>query len=170
MQRTTQPSADVAAWVDALLHGRLSEGQADALAAAGPEAVRLALLAANARFAQLRAAQDYSPATPSGMVPVHQKPPTPRRRKKPGARKGHPGSRRKTPEKIDARVEHRLAACPCCGGELQRCNRRRTRVIEDIPQEITPVVTEHTIHRDYCPACKKHVEPVVADAMPGATL
>ena len=31
------------------------------------------------------------------------------------------------------------------------------------------MVTEHTIHRDYCPACKKHVEPVVPDAMPGAT-
>jgi ribosomal protein L44E len=26
------------------------------------------------------------------------------------------------------------------------------------------------IHRDYCPACKKHVEPVVADAMPNASL
>ena len=32
------------------------------------------------------------------------------------------------------------------------------------------MVTEHTIHRDYCPKCKKHVEPVVPDAMPGATL
>jgi hypothetical protein len=31
------------------------------------------------------------------------------------------------------------------------------------------VVTEHTIHRDYCPACKKHVEPVIPDALPGAT-
>jgi hypothetical protein len=39
-----------------------------------------------------------------------------------------------------------------------------------IPHEITPEVTEHTIHRDYCPACKKHVEPVVPDAMPNATL
>lgn len=43
-------------------------------------------------------------------------------------------------------------------------------MIEDIPQEIKPIVTEHTIHRDYCPRCKKHVEPVVADAMPNATL
>lgn len=152
------------------MHGRLSEEQADALAAAGPEAVRLALMAANARLAQLQAAQAPSPATPSGMVPIHQKPLASKRRKRPGARKGHPGSRRRTPEKIDARVEHRLAACPCCGGELQRCNRSRTRVIEDIPQEITPVVTGHTVHRDYCPSCRKHVEPVVADAMPNATL
>jgi len=27
---------------------------------------------------------------------------------------------------------------------------------------------EHTIHRDYCPACQKHVEPVVPDALPHA--
>ncbi len=32
------------------------------------------------------------------------------------------------------------------------------------------MVTEHTIHRDYCPKCEKHVEPVVPDAMPKATL
>jgi len=31
-------------------------------------------------------------------------------------------------------------------------------------------VTEHTVHRDYCPACKKHVEPVVADALPHAKI
>lgn len=151
-----------------MVHGRLSDAQAVVLAAAGPEAVRLALLAANARIAQLQTPA-ISPSTPSGMIPVYQKPPAPRRKKKPGAKPGHAGSRRKTPEKIDERVEHRLEACPCCGGELQRCKRSRTRIIEDLPQEITPVVTEHTIHRDYCPSCKKHVEPVVADAMPNAT-
>ena len=114
--------------------------------------------------------QSASPSTPSGMVPVHEKPSTPRRRKKPGAKDGHPGARRRTSPKIDRHVEHRLAACPCCGGELQRCKRTRKRIIEDIPQEITPVVTEHTMHRDYCPSCRKHVEPVVPDAMPNATL
>lgn len=71
---------------------------------------------------------------------------------------------------LDAGVEHRLEVCPCCGGPLQRCKRSRTRVIEDIPQQVIPVVTEHTVHRDYCPACKKHVEPVVPDAMPNAAL
>jgi transposase len=152
-----------------MVHGRLSDAQAVVLAGAGPEAVRLALLAANARIAQLQT-PTISPSTPSGMIPPYQKPPARRRKKKPGAKPGHAGSRRKTPEKIDERAEHRLDACPCCGGELQRCKRTRTRIIEDIPQEITPVVTEHTIHRDYCPSCKKHVEPVVADAMPNATL
>jgi hypothetical protein len=134
----------------------------------GAEAVTFFALAMAAHVLGL---QTPSPSTPSGMVAVYEKPAADkRRRRKPGAKAGHSGSRRKPPAKIDARVEHRLEVCPCCSGELQRCNRKRTRVIEDIPQEITPVVSEHTIHRDYCPACRKHVEPVVADAMPNATL
>jgi transposase len=152
-----------------LLGGELTEAQAAQLASLGAEAVRLALLAANARFAELRPA-GTPPSTPSGMIPVYQKPAVARRKKRPGARAGHAGSRRRTPPAIDARVEHRLEACPCCSGPLQRCKRTRTRIIEDIPREIAPVVTEHTIHRDYCPNCKKHVEAVVPDAMPNATL
>lgn len=148
----------------------LSQEQAEALPRLGPEAVTLFALEMARHVAGLQSPAP-SPSTPSGMVPVHQKPAAgKRRRKKPGARDGHPGHRRKPPPKIDQKVQHRLAACPCCGGTLQRCNRRRTRVIEDIPHQITPVVTEHTVHRDYCPACRKHVEPVVADAMPNATL
>jgi len=53
---------------------------------------------------------------------------------------------------------------------LQRCERKRTRTVEDIPEETEPVVTEHTIWRDYCPKCKKHVEPMVPDALPRATI
>jgi transposase len=155
-----------------LLHGRLTEDQADRLAAAGSEAVRLALLAANTRLAQLQPSLTTpSVSTPSGQTPPYQKPAVDKkRRKKPGAKNGHKGARRKTPAKIDAAITHRLEVCPCCGGELQRCKRTRTRIIEDIPEQITPVVTEHTIHRDFCPSCKKHVEPVVPDAMPNATL
>lgn len=155
-----------------MLAGRLTDEQAGRLALAGADAVRLMLLAANARIADLQRSA-VSASTPSAAVPVHLKPEARadrRRGKRPGAKPGHPGSRRRTPEKIDARADHRLASCPCCGGELQRCNRARTRIIEDIPEQIRPVVTEHAVHRDFCPACKKHVEPVVPDAMPGATL
>jgi len=159
--------SEFSALQNALLHGRLDEAQARRLAALGPEAMLLILMAANARIARL---QDPSPSTPPAMVPVYQKPSTPRRPKKPGAKNGHPGARRQTPGRIDEKVEHRLEVCPCCSGPLQRCKRTRTRIIEDIPKAIDPVVTEHTIHRDYCPNCKKHVEPVVPDAMPGATL
>jgi transposase len=158
----------------ALLRGETTEAQSGLLAALGVEAVRLALMAANARVAELQsasvAASMDSPSMPPASVPIYLKPKTSGRKKKPGAKVGHKGSRRKTPVTIDEKVEHRLEVCPCCAGPLQRCERVRTRVIEDIPRQITPVVTEHTIHRDYCPSCKKHVEPVVPDAMPNATL
>ena len=145
------------------------------LASLGVEALLLALMAANARLAQLQSASASpphfdSPSAPSGSVPVYLKPNTSGRTKKPGAKEGHKGSRRQTPAKIDEKVEHRLDVCPCCSGPLQRCGRTRTRVIEDIPKQITPVVTQHTIHRDYCPNCRRHVEPIVPDAMPNATL
>ncbi len=170
----------VEAIIDAALRGELDETRARQLHALGPEAVALALLATSkriieqgARIAELQGksqGQQPSPSTPSGMVPIYTKSNTPKRRKKPGAKKGHPGRRRKTPVRIDKQKTHRCKRCPCCGGPLQRCQRKRTRTIEDIPEEIEPVVTEHTIHRDYCAKCKKHVEPVVPDAMPGATL
>jgi transposase len=178
IRNSTQQSPGLDVILDAAKHGNLSRELAESLHRLGPEAVIFFALAMAARVAALQQTADaataavpaVSPSTPSGMVPQHQKPAVKGRGKKPGARKGHPGARRKAPLKIDVRVEHRLDGCPCCGGELQRCNRSRQRIIEDIPVKIEPVVTEHTIHRDYCPACKKHVEPVVPDAMPNATL
>ncbi len=175
------------ALIDAAVRGELDETQARRLYKLGPEIVVLALLAAAKRIAEqdkrlseqgtviatLQGQSETSqpsPATPSGMVPIYTKPNTPKRRKKPGARKGHPGHRRPKPKKVGKRRTHRLKRCSCCGGPLQRCDRKRTRTIEDIPEQIEPVVTEHTVYRDYCPKCKKHVEPVVPDALPRATI
>jgi len=159
--------------IDAAVRGRLTKAQALRLYRLGPEVVTLALLAASKRIAGLQTQANGtipSPSTPSGMVPIYTKPNAPKRRKKPGAKNGHKGVRRERPVKIDRQETHRLRHCPCCGGPLQRCEHKRTRTIEDIPEEIEPVVTEYTIHRDYCPKCKKHVEPVVPDAMSRATL
>ncbi len=159
MQATTGQSVE--SLVAAALRGELTDAQARRLAQHGPEIVTLALLAAseriaeqNARLAALQtqtATPRSSPSTPSAMVPVYTKPTTTRRRKKPGARSGHQGTRRAKPTRIDERREHRLERCPDCGGPLNKCRRSRTRIIEDIPEEITPVVTEHTLHRDFCP-------------------
>ncbi len=163
----------VGALIDAAVRGELSRTQALQLCKDNPEVITLALLAAGQRIAELEgqsSAQHPSPSTPSGMVPVYAKPNAPKRHKKSGAKNGHQGVRRERPVKIDRHETHRLKHCPGCGGPLQRCQRKRTRTIEDIPEEIQPVVTEHTIHRDYCPKCKKDVEPVVPHAMPGATL
>lgn len=194
MRRTAKRVAALDKLVAALQHGICDEAAARELYALGPEAVALALLAAARRIAEqdarlvvqdarlaLLEAQAQSPGgvsagTPSGLRPVYTKPnaaagqtTTGRRRKRPGAREGHPGTRRPAPPRIDARQEHRLAACPCCGGALQRCNRSRTRIIEDLLENLRAEATEHTIHRDYCPSCRKHVEPVVPDALPNAT-
>ncbi len=53
---------------------------------------------------------------------------------------------------------------------MTRTNQARTRITEDIPESIEPVVTEHTIHRDRCPHCRKAVEPVVTDTLPGSKI
>ena len=173
MASATVHSKATESLIQAALRGALTKAQARRLANENPEVLALALLAASKRIAELQGAsqaQPLSPSTPSGMVPIYTKPNTPKRRKKLGAREGHPGARRAKPKRIDRRRRHRLKRCPCCGGRLQRCYRQRTRIIEDIPEDIQPVVTEHTLHRDYCPKCKKHVEPVVPDAMPNAPL
>jgi len=157
------------------LAGRLDDAQARQLAGRDPELVALALLALARRIRELQVQTTggVSPSTPSGMRPVYAKPNVAaghgRRRKRPGARAGHPGHHRPTPPRIDEHRVQRLKVCPCCGGPLQRCQRSRTRLIEDLPENLQSVVTEHTIHRDYCPKCKKHVEPVVPDALPNAT-
>lgn len=150
----------------------LTEAEAREVFAQGEEAVIFALLqlAAQWKAATGRCASVSSPATPSGMRPVHQKPSTTKRGKKPGRKAGHAGSRRPPPDRIDERKEHRAECCPHCQSALQRCNHTRTRYTEDIPADIQPVITEHTIHRDWCPQCKKLVEPRVPDALPGSQI
>lgn len=158
----------------ATLDGTLSDPQAEELAGFDRDLVKLAFLAAVGRIAELRAKVEgpakIAPATPSGQRPVYTKPAAPKRKGKPVAKAGHAGARRPRPQEVDQRQEHRLEVCPGCGGELQRCGRKRTRTIEDLRETLRTIVTEHTIHRDYCPACKTHVEPMVPDAMPNATI
>lgn len=157
----------------------LTEGQAREIYRKGEEAVVFALL----QLAKLAGESQggivpppalsphtISPSTPSGMRPIYTKPPTSTRRKRPGRKDGHPGAWRRVPERADQMQEHRLACCPQCRGKLNRCRQTRKRYIEDIPQDLQPVITEHVIHRDWCPHCKKRVEPVVPDALPGAML
>ncbi len=170
MATGTLTISDVAA--AALRDASLSEEQAEAIYEQGKEAVVFALLDLTKQLAEAQGKTDSSitPSTPSGMIPTYKKPPAKRRgKKRPGGKPGHPGSRREVPERIDWEVKHRADCCPDCGGRLKRCSETRTRYIEDIP-ETQPEVTEHTIHRDWCPKCKKKVEPPVPDALPGSQL
>lgn len=166
--------ARVRALVTAALEGKLTDSGAGELAALDRNLIKLAFLAAARRIAELQgkvalAGPDH-PSTPSGQKPPYVKPAASKRKGKPGAKVGHAGSRRPTAREIDRREEHRLEVCPGCGGELQRCKRKRTRTVEDILKDLKTEVTEHTIHRDYCPACRKHVEPTVPDALPNAAI
>ena len=174
MDERIRTDARGAALIVAALDGSLTDEQAEQLAAIDHALGKLAWLAAAKRIGELQAKIDgppkIDPSTPSGQRPIYTKPPAPKRKGKPGAKPGHAPARRPAPQRIDERKEHRLECCPCCGGELQRCDRKRTRAIEDLMADLKAVVTEHTIHRDYCPRCRKHVEPVVPDALPNATI
>ena len=174
MDTRISTNARIATLITAALDGTLTEQQAKQLAGVDDELGKLAWLAAAKRIAELMAKTQgpprIDPATPSGQRPIYTKPPAPKRKGKPGAKPGHAGARRPEPQRIDQRKEHRLECCPGCGGQLQRCQRTRTRTVEDILEDLRTAVTEHTIHRDYCPACKKHVEPIVPDALPNAKI
>ena len=117
--------ARVQVLVTAALDGTLTEQQADELAHVDPDLQKLAWMAAARRIAELRAKGDgppvVDPATPSAQRPVYTKPAAPKRNRKPGAKQGHPGRRRPAPARVDERAEHRLEACPDCGGPLQQC-------------------------------------------------
>lgn len=159
----------VAANID--LGPELTEDQARAIFAQGQETVVFALLKLAKMLAEANPpSAEPSLQTPSAQIPPYQKPQPKRSGKKPGRKPGHPPARRPKPDRVDQTKVHRADVCPDCGGPLNQCAETRTRYTEDIPEDITPVVTEHIIHRDWCPKCRKKVEPVVPDALPGSTL
>jgi hypothetical protein len=155
--------------IRSLLANGFNEETANLLYEQGKEVVIFALLQLAALALKTQDINGTHPSTPSAATPTYLKDPGKQRKKKPGAKPGHKGSRRPPPV-INRHETHRLQHCPDCGTELNKRKQTRTRIIEDIPDNITPVVTEHTIHRDYCPKCKKIVEPVVPDAMPNASI
>lgn len=146
---------------------RITEAQARQLFAQGEEAVVWALL----QLAALaHPTGKPSPSTPSSQIPPYQKEnPSAKRKKTPGRKPGHDGTHRAPPERIDRVEEHTLERCPECGEPVAPPTETRKRVIEDIPVT-QPEVVEHVIPRCYCRKCKKMVEPLVADALPKATL
>jgi transposase len=164
----TLDTATLQAW----LGPQLTEEQAALIFQQGEEAVVFALLTLAKQLAEKSSPPPTAPdpSTPSGQTPPYAKPAGKGRAKPKGAKPGHPGHRRPAPPQIDHHEEHTLSACPKCHGPVRPCRSSRTRVIEDIPQDITPVVTEHTIHRYWCPQCRDTVEPVIPDALPGSTI
>ncbi|QEH36377.1 Transposase IS66 family protein [Aquisphaera giovannonii] len=158
--------------LQALLGPQLTAEQAALIFQQGQEAVVFALLTLAKQLAEEQpvASTTPDPSAPSGQTPPYQKPTAKGRAKPKGARPGHPGHRRPAPPRIDRHEEHTLSTCPRCHAPVRPCDSSRTRVVEDIPADITPVVTEHTIRRYWCPGCRATVEPVVTDALPGSAI
>ena len=144
-----------------LLGPQLTAEQATLIFQQGQEAVVFALLNLAKQLAEKRISTSTTVdlSTPSGQTPPYAKPPAKGRVKARGARQGHSGRRRPAPTRIDRRETHSLETCPQCHGPVRRCRSARTRIIDDIPADITPVVTEHPIHRSWCPHCRTTVEP-----------
>lgn len=153
----------------------LTKQQAELIFEQGKEAVVFALLKQAQMLLErnnLPAAIAADPSTPSAQKPVFTKDRkgTGKRRKRPGRKHGHAGVRRGRPERIDRTVEHRVDCCPDCGGSLKRCSQTRDRYIEDVPVDVRVETVRHIIHRDWCPACRKAVEPVVTEALPNSSI
>ena len=155
----------------------LTKQQAEQIYEQGKEAVVFALLqlakmAAEQKPNNLIAAITADPSTPSSQKPVFAKPNADDRKrcKKPGRKKGHEGSRRQRPKRIDRTVEHFADYCPDCGSKLNRRSSKRKRIIEDIPKSASVETVEHIIHRDFCPVCDKIVEPVITEALPNSSI
>jgi transposase len=155
-----------------VLGPQLTAEQATLIFQQGQEAVVFAPLTLAKQLAEKQNPSPVGtdPSTPSGQTPPYAKPAVKGRAKPKGAKPGHPGQHRPLPTRIDRRQEHTLAACPKCHGPVNRCRGSRTRIVEDIPDDITPVVTEHAIPRYWCNRCKTTVEPTVPDALPGSAI
>ena len=139
---------------------------------AEPNAAVLMAISASRRSGRCRRRSGVRAHTPSGAVPPYAKPAvTQTRRKRPGARQGHPGRRRPQPPVLD-RIEQveELKCCPACAGLVNPARRRRRRVVEDIPSGLRLEAVGLEIPQHWCPKCRKHVEPRVASALPNATL
>ena len=79
------------------LRGPLSQQQAEAIWAQGKEAVVMALMLLSAQASEAGSGPEAGPNTPPASVPSYQKPTRTRRRRKPGAKPGHPGRRLRSP-------------------------------------------------------------------------
>jgi len=108
-------------------------------------------------------------STPSAMQPAFSKPSGPKRRRRPGRKKGHPGACRPAPARIDQVVEHKLSECPTCHNPLGEPCGKHSRIVEDVPP-VQPTVTEHVFYEYQCPPCATKVEAPMTAALPGATL
>ncbi|MEM1010028.1 MAG: IS66 family transposase, partial [Myxococcota bacterium] len=84
-----------------------------------------------------------------------------------GRKKGHAGSGRKKPERIDKTVRIEAGEkCPECGSEFSSRAVERTRDVVDIEPVRPTVNTRYVIERGWCPKCRAYHESPVSEALP----
>ena len=167
---TIDPPAVDASFVDRFLAGDASEDDARRLVGGDAEVAAFTLMEIQRRLAHQAPAA--GPNTPSAAIPPYAKPvpPAPKKGRKKGGHKGHPGRRRKPPVEPDRTREHPPGNCPDCGEKLRPTGETRERLTEDIPEDLKPVITGDILHRGYCDRCAKRVEPKPPDILPRCTL
>jgi len=167
-----EPATVDSDFVDRFLAARVTKKESLRFARQDPEVVAFTLLTIQQRISEAKNTPASGPNTPSAAVPPYEKPPAPKSKKKRkrGGQQGHPGRRRNPPPEPDRVRNQRLKDCPDCGRRLQRTGETRERITEDIPEDLKPIITKDIIHRDYCPNCKKRVEPKPPDVLPRCTL
>ena len=85
-----------------------------------------------------------APTTPSAMIPPYQKPPV-KVAQETGSEAGTQGPSSALPETHRPTTRASVAVLSTLSRSTEALRRTRTRYVEDIPEGITPVVTEHTI-------------------------
>ncbi len=89
--------------------------------------------------------------------------------KKLGAKEGHEGVTRPTPEKVDEKKEVGMKRCPR-GHRIAKIKEKKKRIVEDIEIVRRTRVTEYELQGYWCKKCKKKVFPKIFEAMPGFRL
>ncbi len=124
--------------------------------------------------AQLAAVEAERQATHQELVDFKRKPFVPHQRQaddaaaKPrGQPRGHAGSSRTRPTRID-RTQAIPAGdtCPGCGTPFTGTGVIRERVVEDIILVRPTIITKYLIERRWCPRCRSYHEDAVTDALP----
>ncbi len=109
------------------LTGPLPQEQAEFMYAVGREAVIYALMVLSAgECFNGRENPAMTPTTPSGMIPVSEKPAAPKRRQKPGAKIGPQGHYRQLPAIRHHQEQPPLPCCPDGGTPFGKPRERRT--------------------------------------------
>jgi transposase len=153
--------------------GQLQAALRDALL--GKERLETLLTVAQAAIVHLRVEnnrlrQEVTEVKQAPFKPRRRRPPrgeastTPKRR---GRDKGHRGSGRKRPSRIDRTERISVGeTCPDCGTSFRGRVVARERTVEDIEPVRSTIVTRYTIERRWCAQCRAFKESPVTEALP----